>query len=473
MRRVLIVLSLAIFLCRAVCGQAQQAGDAWIWFPLSPETTSKDAQIVRNTQYVSVKLQAAHISYKSGYLENIKKVVISSSVTLNLQDKPVQGTNVNLTWQKSNKAEDSILVDDLLAVLSPTTPSSLSIKVNFNGIGQDKFASIFDALSSGNIKTAIDLSAATLAKADLATSILQKFLASPYTSSNPKDVLSMSQSFVIYPDRNSVRPDSFREGYIVVISASEKKSADLSVVTSLSPDNLRFDSNYHVLQIKGSDGSWRQFTGNSYVVLSVSCTTVRGTDENSTWFKKYAEAKENTEKLLTGGAQETVKKDSETLWIAGTTLLDADPNYLSTERESIRLKAYQDVQDALKKNSGSGRADIALDVPGIPYNYKQIVSNYDQQVKNTDLSATIQVRVHNERGQPIPNTEVRLTNLDKPDSTILAANTNTEGVASFRNLKPGAYAPKLSISALDGANLLVIQVHPTETKNIQLEVPAH
>jgi hypothetical protein len=240
--------------------QTVQSGDVWLWIPFDAAADAKDQQIVRNSEYISVKFQAAHISYKSGFLENIRQIVISSSVGFGLEGKAVVGTNINRTWQKSNNSEDSVLVNDLLTELAPAAANSISIKVNFNGIGQDRFKSIFDILSSADFKTAVNFSPARLAQVGLATSITQKFLSSPYTSTNPKDVLSMSQSFVIYPNKSALKADSFKKGYIIVISGSERKSSDLSTVVQLPISSIRFNTDFHILQVKGADDKWRQFT---------------------------------------------------------------------------------------------------------------------------------------------------------------------------------------------------------------------
>src|SRR5712671_960346 len=157
--------------------QNAQSGDTWKWIPFESKMSAKDAQIVRNSQYVSIKVQAAHVSYKSGFLENIKQIVVSSNVSFDLGTQKVQALSINRTWQKSKKSDDNIPVNDLLAVLSPASPNAIAIKMSFAGIGEDKFKSVFDLLSNNDVKTALNLSPASIAQAGLVTSIAQKFLA--------------------------------------------------------------------------------------------------------------------------------------------------------------------------------------------------------------------------------------------------------------------------------------------------------
>ncbi len=133
----LCVLVFAFVLAGAARGQDLTQGDVWRWIPFEGKTDAKDAQIVRNTEYISIKLETVYAYYKSGFLENVRQIVVSSQVAFDLGDKKVEGSMVNRTWQKSRNSGDFIPVNDLLAVLSPATPTSIKIKVDFAGIGED------------------------------------------------------------------------------------------------------------------------------------------------------------------------------------------------------------------------------------------------------------------------------------------------------------------------------------------------
>jgi hypothetical protein len=468
MKRIVPVVLFGLLVASVASCQQSSAGDIWRWIPFDASVAAKDAAIARNAQYVSIKIEAAHVSYKSGFLENIKQIVVSSSVSFDLGNQKVQALNVNRTWQKSGKSDDNIPVNDLLAVLSPASPNSVSIKMSFNGIGEDRFKGVFDALSSTDVKTALSLSPAVIAQSSLATSIAQKFLASPYTSSNPKDVLSMSQGFVIYPDRDADRVDSLRQGYIVVISGSENKSADLNKLISLGADALRFDTGSHLLQVKQADGSWQQFTGNSYVVLSVTVDAIRGIDENSAWFKKFSEADRTTENLLTGDTAEKVKKNALGLWQEGSTLLSADSNYIETERKSIRLKLLATIQDDLKKNGAApAEADLSGSVPGIPSNLTEIAKQYDAQVQGANLAGQVTVHVRDKTGKAVAGAQVVLQ--DAITGKGLNSTTDSAGNAQLGRVNPGTYTVHTAVPGFSVSESREITVQPRLA--MQLDVP--
>jgi len=460
---------LAVLITHLAYSQQPVSGDIWRWLPFDGGTIGKDSQIVRNSQYVSIKVQAAHVSYKSGFLENIKQIVVSSNVSFDLGTQKVQALSINRTWQKSKKSDDNIPVNDLLAVLSPASPNAIAIKMSFAGIGEDKFKSVFDLLSNNDVKTALNLSPASIAQAGLVTSIAQKFLATPYTSNSPKDVLSLSQGFVIYSNKDADRVDSLRQGYIVVISGSEKKSGDLDKLTNAPADGLRFNSSTHLLEMKQPDGTWQSFTGNSYVVLSVTVDAVRGTDETSPWFKKFADADKATENLLTGDTADKVKKDALALWQEGSTLLTADANYIETERKNIRLKALADIQDDLKKNGAAPtEANLSTVVPNVPSNLADIAKQYDTEVKNANLDGGVVVHLHDSKGNAVPGAQLRITNT--ATGQVLTTTTDQAGDGHIQSLKPSTYSIEAIHSGFGVSSVPTIKVQPREINELNVKV---
>ena len=467
----LCVLVFAFVLAGAARGQDLTQGDVWRWIPFEGKTDAKDAQIVRNTEYISIKLETVYAYYKSGFLENVRQIVVSSQVAFDLGDKKVEGSMVNRTWQKSRNSGDFIPVNDLLAVLSPATPTSIKIKVDFAGIGEDRFKAIFDILSNPDLKTALNLSPAAVAKAGLVTSILQKFLATPYTSSKPKEILSMGQGFVIRPTKDVDQPDSLREGYLVVMSGNENKGNDLTRIQSLPMGDIRFNRDNHALEVKKTDGSWQQFSGNSYVVLSVTRDVVKGSDEHSPWFQKFAEAVKVTDRLLTGDPLDKVKKEALQLWGEGSTLLTADGNYIEAERRTLRLKAFKDIEDGLKGKPGvtPDQARLGPDVPGVPLNYGQIVSDYQSELDHANLSGNLIVYVRGTSGKGLSNIEVSLDRANDPQGPQLTARTNSAGEAAFHNLKPGDYRVRAALPGFFASQVTTVEVPPRETRVLNVQ----
>ena len=465
-----------VLVCTNVARSQPISGDVSFWIPFSTVANAKDLQIVRNSQYISIRIARAHVSYRSGFLENIRKIVVNSSVSFDIDKQRVQALTINLTWQRSSgKAEEDLPVQDLLAVLSPAASDRIAIKVGFSGIGKNVFKGVFDVLADPQIKTALDLSPARVAQMGLATSIVQRFLASPYTDSDPKNVLSMSSGFVIYADKTEFRNDSLKQGYFVIISGTEKKNADLRRVVEAAFDEIRFNPERNVLQLRQADGTWGLFTGNSYVVLSVTASPVRGIDENSEWFRKFAEAKRTTERLEIDEPLEAVKKDTLALWREGVTLLSADPNYIETERKSIRLKELSELQDEFSRHGiPQAQANLAAEVPGTPPNLSQEVRTYAIQLQELRKSQevviagaeSLTVQVTDAENVPLPGITVTLTG---KNGYRQQAVTDERGIAHFRSLNAGTYSIIAELQGFKRREMTNVQVPSGQSLTVTLK----
>ncbi|MCI0402902.1 MAG: hypothetical protein L0212_05190 [Acidobacteria bacterium] len=441
-----------------------QAGEIWFWLPSRPGVSGQGAQVPRNTKYVSVKLHSVYVYYRSGFFENIKWVLISSELSVEHQAKIIQATFVNRTLQKSKETGDFVGLGDHLAWLSPATPPGVKLRVTFRGVGEDRFKKIFDVLADKDFKMPLSLSDAVVGRVTGLASIVRRFLGTPYTSENPRNILDMSQSFVLYSDA-SYYVDSLREGYMVVFSAQEKKGADLSKVLQSPPDQLRLGPQGQDLQYMDSGGAWRSFTGNSYVIFSITQTPVRGADQNSPWFRKYAAAERAAEKIVTGDSLEKVKKEAWQLWSEGNTLLDADASYIQEERKLISADRWKAIDRALRENlerAGIKATAVLLAPPSpeVPTNFEEMASRYDQMLAS--LQGRIVLRGFTNVWAP----NLKITRADNPRSFWIVT-PDVTGTADLRDVFPGDYV----IQALAGdspvGEVTSVSVDPGEVVSLR------
>src|SRR6266478_5812546 len=83
-----------------------QSGDQAFWLPLKPDVDPQTAQIVRNKEYVSIKLQAVFAYYKSSFLENIKQLLVASDIAVTDGTTLVEGTILNKALPKLDSTGD-------------------------------------------------------------------------------------------------------------------------------------------------------------------------------------------------------------------------------------------------------------------------------------------------------------------------------------------------------------------------------
>ncbi len=391
-------LALVLALPLSAMGQSGQQGDYVFWVPFKPDTTKQQAQIQRNANYVSIKLHSVYVYYKSGFLENIRSIVISSEVALERNGKLVQGDTVHGTLEKSRSSGDFVGVNAHLAVLAPATPPSVQIQVKYQGIGEDRFRQIFDLLSGSDLKVPLDLSDATLGKVAGITPILRKFLATPYTSAKPKQVLDVSQSFVLYSDALKEYPDALREGFLVVISSRENKSAELTDFLKLPSGSIQI-APLGGLVYKNAKGEWQAFSRNSYVILTITETSIRGENQSAAWFHKYIDAEEATTKINEGKPLEEVKSEAVRLWKEGNLLLAQDENYIQDERDLIRARHLDKIEKKLKSSLQSAGvtqygAFLKLQEAEMPANYAERAAEYERLLAQSKTDPEAQYAIY-------------------------------------------------------------------------------
>lgn len=326
-----------------------QNGDVSFWIPSDKITTNQF--VPRNTRYFSIRVHSAFVYYKSGFFENIKNVVVASDVTL-IGKTPVQGTQISKTLQKIDNTGDFIAINDHLVAFAPTTPTKVVLKGMFRGIGEDRFKIVFDTLADPAVKTAMNLSPATSAAVGAITPIVQKLLATPFTEKNPRQVLDIETSYLIYDTFQGDLPtDALCEGFLVVLSSRNKGSNDLRSLASLQPGRDIRISPMGGLEYQSS-GRWVPVNDKSYIIFSVTTTLRRGPDQEAAWFAKFREAVNSSEDDLVGGKSLTdVKINGLDLWRQGSTLLFADQSYIDEERRQIRAYWLNMLQQAFKTSS--------------------------------------------------------------------------------------------------------------------------
>ncbi|HZQ74839.1 MAG TPA: hypothetical protein VFB08_18145 [Burkholderiales bacterium] len=418
-----------------------QSGDIAFWLP-DPMNQSdiKRSQVIRGGEYITIKLQSAYAYYESGFFENIGNLVVASTVTFVDDARSIEGTAINKTLQKLHDDGDYIGIGDHLAVLSPSTPANIKIKVGFRGISGDQFKSLFDILGNSSLKTALNLAPTILGRVAALSSIAQQFLAPPYTSANPLQVLEMEQSFVLYPSGADIKGDGLREGFYVIVSGRHGKGDDLSKFGSLTTQDIRMTSLGYGLEYKDKSGNWQSLRKNSYAVISVTKTPVRGEDQTSPWFKKFADAETAAEDSTDGTADGKHARD---LFREAGALLAADPNYIEKERISIKSQYLTALNEVLSKKSKQTANASDYD---LPRDYQRIAKAYQTQLAAIASDVTIQLVDANRR--PLPGAFLTYASLDTQTPKFESRQADKDGVVHLKFARPGIYGFQTDFSTM-------------------------
>ena len=458
-KRLSLFVLLFVFLFAPIRAYAQ-SGDIALWIPLKSGVTKKDAQISRNKEYVSIKLQSVYAYYRSGFFENIKQLLIKSDISLEQGAKRDQGTMLNASRELPSKSGEFIGLNDHIAVLTPSSRTSIMLNVGFRGVGEDKFKKIFDLLSGPALKTPLNLADATLGKISGISTIVQGFLATPYTSNNPKSILDISQSFVFYSDTLE-HPDALREGYLIVVSSREHKGDGLTKILSLQPEDYRLSSQGQQLEYKES-GAWTPLVDNSYVIFSITQTTTRGEDE-APWLVKYRAAEDASRKVLEGVPVDKAKAEALALWREGNILIGADQNYIDSERDGIRTSHLTEIRKILNSSTVS----VNLSGPDIPANFATIAADYKSRLAANSSSLSVVVR--DDQGTAVSNAELLLSDSSNP-ATPIKIKTDDAGQAKLNSLKAGQYSIETKPANFNPSPPEKFILEPKETKSIEVRI---
>lgn len=427
-------------------------GDMVFWIPFKPGASKRAAQIPRNSQYVSIKIHSVHAYYRSGFFENIKNITVISEISLMEGGRVMEGldgTMVNGVFEKSRNADDFVGLNSHLAVLSPAVPDQVKMRIRFSGIGEDRFKGLFDLLSGEDVKSPLGLSQAAMGRVGGITAIVKGLLKSPYTSDRPKQMLDVTQSFVLYADNTKEYEDALREGYVVIVSAREKKTDDLARIQSLGPEDLRVEG--QKLMFRDTQGQMRPLLFNSYVILTVTQTPVRGENQRSTWFRKYSDAIKASEKIREGEALEKVKKEALALWKEGNTLLESDATYLDSERRLLRAAKWNEIEKNLKDSlKAAGVTPIpsllSFDDPAVPRRPEQTAKEYASLLESHLGGVRVDVdSVLNWSGNSYELSLINASGGAEYSPTVLRT---LEGAVSYRfqHILPGDYVLQLRLS---------------------------
>lgn len=430
-----IVLLLAMFVVAR-----SQGGDISFWLPTT-NTSAKDAQILINQQYITVSLDFTQVYFKTGFLSHLKTIIITTGASHNFSGERIGPTEqvVNVSAKTNDNGQTIGAQKEALTSLIPVAGNAMSLHVTVKGTGEDRFKKLFDILGGGDVKTALNLTDATVARVGAITNIVKGLLANPYTSDKPADILSFNSDFSFFQNNSINHPTSLREGYIVIVSSQKSDTPTFNQLRAMLPTDM--DKAKDVFEV-GPGGLRYKSNGNSvdnvsYVILVVDQARELGENTNSAWFRKYNDALAKIS-AATPTTLETATKEANDLWQQGTALLNEDKSYLVSERTNFIQRYKQQIMTDTSRRPGGPSLLHTLSARSLPV-FKAVPDELRTQIANfsplgTDTSGTLQVGIPDAES----SLDVSVIRKDTPGTaTTQAVPAGAKGV-SFK-LFPGEY----------------------------------
>jgi hypothetical protein len=477
MRGFLMLAVMALFAAPALAGNGM--GGAEIrWLPPNPGETAEAAQIVRNEEYFSIKIHAVHLYYRAGPLKNLKNLVVMSDLVLTTDEGRTQGAMVNGAYSRDDREYEQLLpMADHIAMMCPSTPTNVKVQLRVRGMGEQKYRRIFDILSSADIKPLGRVLTAAAPGIGAAASLVSRFMDSPYTDENPKNVLDVVASFNVYPrtDIAAAHADALRDGYLVVVTPLPE--ADGVVAPLPAEGDLRLSPQGQQKLEYRENGEWRELKDQTYVIFNVVRCPIKGENQSSPWFRKYAQAMEIVSALPGMDSADCGRAldDALTLWRDGNVLLDADPYYIYQEKKAIRAKYLNVIREARETAAqqvhtmGNPETPALPDVApaardDLPADYATLAASYDRLV--SDYAGDLWVQLAGEL-KGLGGGAVTITAADDP-AFKQERSTDDTGRVNFEGLLPGAYLLSYADPASAAAPAMVV-IDPKATSEVTMD----
>jgi len=204
--------------------------------------------------------------------------------------------------------------------------------VKFTALKQDVLQAKFEMLNQPEYRKGLELAPTVVGQVLTITSLVKNL----FTETDPKTQLEATYAAIIsaVSEDNPVTNGKLTQGLLIMISTDEgdKFEGAEDDKFNLKGDTLYYDDK----QVE-----------NTYVVFNITFESVRGDNEKANWFKKYNEALNHLDKIMTKEDAEEIKKiydESRIMWEQGNSLLEADETYIQGERGKLKAAAYSAIK---------------------------------------------------------------------------------------------------------------------------------
>jgi hypothetical protein len=314
-------------------------------------------QILKNECYINIKLQC--VNYKSegtwwqkrfGGTDNI---VLTTTLNYKAGPETIEATSVQNRKKIKINQSSNLAVNKIIGEKIPSTADSIALEVKMSALKNDKLQERFDMLNKTEYQTALQLAPKALGQVLTITSLVKNLL----TDSDLQPQIEASYAGIISSGRETepIVNGNLTRGMLIFIATDEENSYSKVNVNNFELKGLNLYYNNNEVT-------------NTYSVFIISTDDLRGSDQNSNWFKKYAIAVRTLDKIRQANnptEKENILKDAIAIWNEGNILLDADTNYLDKEKTQIRNLYINEINDTYKKLNPPPVPPIGV-LPNVP-----------------------------------------------------------------------------------------------------------
>jgi len=312
-------------------------GTKKFWKPASGTiATQKANQILKNSGYINLQLRTVNYMSKGNFWQSIfggkDKIALTTTLKYQTGVESIEATSVQDVREVKVDQNYNLGVQQNIAVKIPAISDAIAINVKFTALKQDVLQAKFEMLNQPEYREGLELAPTVVGQVLTITSLVKNL----FTETDPKTQLEATYAAIIsaVSEDNPVTNGKLTQGLLIMISTDEgdKFEGAEDDKFNLKGDTLYYDDK----QVE-----------NTYVVFNITFESVRGDNEKANWFKKYNEALNHLDKIMTKEDAEEIKKiydESRIMWEQGNSLLEADETYIQGERGKLKAAAYSAIK---------------------------------------------------------------------------------------------------------------------------------
>jgi len=312
-------------------------GTKKFWKPASGTiATQKANQILKNSGYINLQLRTVNYMSKGNFWQSTfggkDKIALTTTLKYQTGVESIEATSVQDVREVKVDQNYNLGVQQNIAVKIPAISDAIAIEVKFTALKQDVLQAKFEMLNQPEYRKGLELAPTVVGQVLTITSLVKNL----FTETDPKTQLEATYAAIIsaVSEDNPVTNGKLTQGLLIMISTDEgdKFEGAEDDKFNLKGDTLYYDDK----QVE-----------NTYVVFNITFESVRGDNEKANWFKKYNEALNHLDKIMTKEDAEEIKKiydESRIMWEQGNSLLEADETYIQGERGKLKAAAYSAIK---------------------------------------------------------------------------------------------------------------------------------
>jgi hypothetical protein len=343
--------SVSSVLFRGGIRMAKVRGTRVYWRPSTSSKGDEPQQILKNSGYISVVLQAVQYKAAGGFWQRVfggsDKVTVSTQITWQSGAEQRIAAAIQDFRKIAVPSVNPLAIGRNVVLKVPAVADGVEMQVAITAIHDDNLGRTLQILNGDDFKQPLQLAPVAVGQILTITNLVKR----AFTDVSPEQTLAATYPGIISEGAvaDPVTSNRLVQGYIVVIVKQDDE------------DPLDFDVRQMAITGTGLTVSGKPIE-NTYVVYNVSFDPWRGRDPSANWSRKFDAASSKADELIFARPAERANAITAAfdLLKEGGALLDVDDTYTRAEKQVLKKAAFVEVNDKVTANAAQPATSAIL-----------------------------------------------------------------------------------------------------------------